>query len=80
MPRALAFQSTRIIGLVRGLHSDWAFKQLELAAEGVIDFKLDESADPATNLIRIRSMRDVNFDGRWRQLRIGKNFEVTLGE
>lgn len=78
MPRATAFQSTRIMGLVRGVHSDWAYKQLELAADGVIDFKLDESTDPPRNLVRIRSLHDVNFDGRWHQAEITETTEVTV--
>lgn len=78
MPRAMAFQSTRIMGLVRGVHSEWAYKQLELAADGVIDFKLDEFTDPPRNLMRIRNMHDVSADGRWHQLKIGEKFDVTL--
>jgi KaiC/GvpD/RAD55 family RecA-like ATPase len=67
-----------IASLVRGLHSDWVYKRSEVAADGVIDFKLDESVDPAQNLIRIRSMKDIGFDGRWHRLKIGENFEITL--
>jgi KaiC/GvpD/RAD55 family RecA-like ATPase len=80
MPRAIAFQSTRIMGLLTGVHSDWAYRQLELAADGVIDFKLDATSDPPRNLIRIRNIRDVSFDGRWHQLRVNKNFDVTLDQ
>ena len=41
-------------------------------------FKLDETTDPPRNLIRIRSMRNVGFDGRWHQLKVKEKFEVTL--
>jgi hypothetical protein len=51
---------------------------MEAASEGIIDFKLDEATDPPMNLMRIRSLRDVGFDGRWHQLKIGTNLEVTL--
>ena len=78
MPRAMAFQSTRIMGLTKGVHSDWAYRQLELAAEGVIEFKLDETSDPPRNLLRIKSLRDVGFDGRWHQIEASENFEITL--
>ncbi len=67
-----------IRGIAKGVHSEWAYKQLETAADGIIDFRLDESADPPQNLIRLRSMRNVGFDGRWHKLKIGPKFEVTL--
>ncbi len=66
------------MGLVRGVHSDWVYKQLQLAADSVIDFKLDELSDPPRNLISVRNLRDVGFDGRWHPLKISENFEVTL--
>lgn len=71
-----------IRGITKGVHSEWAYKQLETAANGIIDFKLEEVADKvgeqAATIMRIRSMRDVSFDGRWHRLKIGENFEVTL--
>jgi len=51
---------------------------LEAADDGVVDFKLDESTDPPTNMMRIKNIRNVSFDGRWHQLKISENFEVTL--
>lgn len=67
-----------IRGIAKGVHSEWAYKQLETAADGIIDFRLDESADPPQNLIRLRSMRNVGFDGRWHVIKVAENFEVTL--
>jgi KaiC/GvpD/RAD55 family RecA-like ATPase len=67
-----------IRGIANGVHSDWAYKQLETAADGIIDFKLDEKVDPPQNVIRLRSMRNVGFDGRWHKLKIRDNFEVIL--
>jgi KaiC/GvpD/RAD55 family RecA-like ATPase len=69
---------TSLTALARGLHSEWVYRKLEAEADGVIDFKLDEAADPPRNLIRIRSLRDVGFDGRWHALKIDENFEVTV--
>jgi len=63
---------------VRGVHSDWAYRRLEDAYDGIIDFKLDELSDPPRNLMRIRSMRDVGFDGRWSQLKMAENLEISL--
>lgn len=67
-----------IRGIAKGVHSEWVYKQLETAADGIIDFKLDETFDPPQNLMRIRTMRHVGYEGQWRKLNIGQNFEITL--
>lgn len=71
-------KSTAVFGLLRGVHSPSMYEQLEAASEGIIDFKLDESTDPAQDLFRIRNMRSVQFDGRWHRLTRAKNSEITL--
>ena len=71
-------QSTGIGGIIRGLHSDSVYKRLEAAYDGVIDLKLDEAGEEPRNMIRIRSMRNVGFDGRWHSLKISENLEVTI--
>jgi len=79
-PAQKSRKSTTLAGLTNSLHSDWVYRKLEAAADGVIDFKLDETSDPPRNLMRIRSMRDVGFDARWHSLKVGDNHEVTLVE
>ena len=69
---------TEILGLIKGVQSEWAYKRLEAASDGVIDFKVDELIDPPRHMMRIRSMRSVGFNGRWQALKIGENSEVTL--
>ncbi len=69
---------TMIRGLMDGVHSDWAYKQLESAHDGIIDFKFDESRSPPRNQMRIRTMRNVRFDGSWHQLKLNDDFEVKL--
>jgi len=69
---------TMIRSLMDGVHSGWAYTQLESAHDGIIEFQLDESRDPPRNQMRIRTMRNVPFDGSWHQLRMSENFEVTL--
>ncbi|MGA8856684.1 MAG: ATPase domain-containing protein [Candidatus Bathyarchaeia archaeon] len=71
-------KSTAIRAIMKNVQSTWVYEQLEGAHDGIIDFKLDETSDPAQNLIRIRNMRNVGFDGRWRKLKIAENLEVTL--
>ncbi len=78
IPMSKVRQITNLNGIIEGIHSDWAYKQLEAAVDGIINFKLDETTDSAQNLIRIRNMRNIGFDGRWHRLKTGENFEVTL--
>jgi KaiC/GvpD/RAD55 family RecA-like ATPase len=78
IPISSLWTSTGIGGVIKGVHSDWVYKNLEAACDGVVDFKLDESAEEARTLIRVRSMRNVGFDARWHPLRIGENSDVSL--
>jgi KaiC/GvpD/RAD55 family RecA-like ATPase len=67
-----------ISGLLRGVLGDWAQKRLEGAADGIIDFKVEEAGNVTRDLIRIRSMRGVGFDREWHELKISENLEVSL--
>ncbi len=78
IPMSSLRKLTTLFGIVRGIHSDWAYKNLETAVDGIVDFRLDESSDVARNFIRIRSMRDMGFDARWHPLKIQENFKVTI--
>lgn len=78
IPMMKARRITSLNGLIKGIHSDWAYKQLEAAADAIIDFNLDESAEETRDMMRIRNMQNANCDRRWHQLRINKSFEVTL--
>jgi KaiC/GvpD/RAD55 family RecA-like ATPase len=51
---------------------------LEDAADGVIDFKLEDVDEETRDAFRIRSMRNVAFDRRWHVLKIGENLEVSV--
>ena len=78
IPIGSLWKSTGIGGIIRGIHSDWAYKNLEAASDGVIDFTLDEKSDDATTLIRVKSMRPVGFDSKWHKLMTRDNLEVAL--
>jgi KaiC/GvpD/RAD55 family RecA-like ATPase len=78
IPVGSLWKSTGIGGIMRGIHSDWAYKSLEAASDGVIDFKLDETEEEARSMIRIRSMRQVGFDSKWHALTTGENREITI--
>jgi len=78
IPSAYLTKSTTLAGITLGVHPDSVYKQLEVAADGVIDLKLDAESDPPRNLIRIRSLRNMRFDGRWRELTLGEDYNITL--
>jgi KaiC/GvpD/RAD55 family RecA-like ATPase len=78
IPMGKSRQLTQLIGLMSGVHNNWAYKELEASVDGIVDFKLEEEGKNTRDLIRIRNMRNVQFDREWHALKIGKNFEVTL--
>lgn len=71
-------KATGVSCLIRGIHSDWVYKRLEAAVDGVVDFKLDETGERARTLMRIRNMHNVDFDSKWYPVKFTENFEVTL--
>lgn len=78
MARTHVTKSSFVFGIAMGIHSDWVYKRLETASEGIIDFKIDETSEELQSLVRIRSMRSVGFDARWHCLSIADNLRVTL--
>lgn len=78
LPSTRLTKSTYIRGVMRGVHTDWAYRHFEDANDVIIDFKLDETGDETRDFMRIRSSRNVPFDRKWHQLKIGENLEVVL--
>lgn len=74
----LGGRTTTLNFLLRGVHSDSAYEQLEAASDGIIDLKVEEVGGEVRNLIRIRKMRDVGFDSRWHRLNVEENLSITL--
>jgi len=67
-----------ISGIMRGVHSDWFYRQLEAQVDGIVDFRLDESGEEPNNLMRIRNMRSLKFHSQWHHLTVTENFEVAV--
>lgn len=78
IPSTRLRKMTYILSVMKAIHSEWVYRRLESAMDGVIDVKLDDTTDPARNLIRIRVMRNVGYDGRWHSLRVARNSEVAI--
>ena len=51
-------QSIGLRGLLKGVHSDWAYKQLEAAHAGIIDFTVEQVGGEWKNFITLRSMAE----------------------
>ena len=78
-PRAPVWKATLIFPLVRGLHTASFYNILEASADGVIDFKLEETERGVTrDTMRIRTMRNSAFTAGWHPLHMDENLEVTL--
>ena len=78
VPSAMLTKSVLFLGIIRGLHNKWVYRRLEAAADGIIDFKLQEISRETRNLLRIRSMRCAGYDSEWHELLIGNDLEVTF--
>jgi len=71
-------KSTLVFGIMKGVHSEWAYKQLEGSADGIIEFKLDQVDGKSRDLVQIKTMRSLHFNRELADLNVGENFEVTL--
>jgi len=83
IPARIRSRNITVRPLVSGVHSEWAYKQLEAAVDGIVDFRLDETnkvGEKARSVMRIRFMKNIDFDGRWHPLTLGENLEVKLQE
>lgn len=78
IPAVSMRKAIAIRGLIRGLHSEWVYKNLEAANDGVIEFRLEESENSSRNTVRVRSMRNIGFDSRLHQIDVGDNFHIVL--
>lgn len=72
-------KSTYISGIIGGVHSESVYKQFEAAADGIVDFRLEEATGGVTReVMRIRTMKNGAFTRGWHALKVNENFEVTL--
>ena len=74
----LGGRTTTLHCILRGVHSNSAYEQLEAASDGVIEFRVEEVSGEWRNCIAIKNMRDVSYDSRSHQLTVNENLQVTL--
>ena len=80
IPMSKSRQVTQLMGILSGVHSGWAYKQLEAAMDGIVDFKVEELGDETRDLMRIRSLRKVGFDRKWHELHVSESTEISIGK
>jgi KaiC/GvpD/RAD55 family RecA-like ATPase len=83
LPRVYPMGKSRLLThiggiLGSGVDSEWAYKQLEVVSDCVIDFKLDETGPETRDVMRIRNMRNAPFDRKRHTLRTLPNHELKL--
>ena len=71
-------KSTLIFGIMKGVHSEWAYRQLEGSVDGIIEFKVSEVAGTLRDVVQIRTMRNAHYDRQMTELKVQGNFEVAL--
>ena len=71
-------KSTLIFGIMKGVHSEWAYKQLEGLADGIVQFGLDEAYGTTRDVMQIRTLRNVHYNRAVAELDVQGNFEITL--
>jgi KaiC/GvpD/RAD55 family RecA-like ATPase len=67
-----------LVGIVRGVHSDFFYKRLENALDGVIEVRVLERDDEAKNFLRIRGLKGKRYDAHWHEIQIKPNGEAIL--
>lgn len=77
-PQQRKMQRITIMGLVRGIHSDWFYKRMEAATDGVIDIQVLEREGKARNFLRVRGIRGLPHDSAWHEIEMRPNGEAVL--
>jgi len=73
-------KSITIQGVVRGIHSDWLYKRMESASDGIIDLRVMEREEETKNLVRVRSLKGQLHDSHWHEIAIKSNGEAVLAD
>jgi KaiC/GvpD/RAD55 family RecA-like ATPase len=78
LPANYMIKATALNAVMSGVHSEWTYKTLEQAYDGIIDFKVEILGGQAVSFMRARKMRNLSFDSAWHKLKVDDNFEITL--
>jgi KaiC/GvpD/RAD55 family RecA-like ATPase len=67
-----------MVGLSRGIHSDWFYNRFEGFTDGVIDIQLREHEEEIKNFLRVRNLRGQPHNSKWHEIEIKENGEAVL--
>ena len=65
-------------GIARGVHSDWLYKRMENACDGIIDIRSLEREEEVKSFLRIRNLRGQPHDSKWHKIEVQSNGEATI--
>ncbi len=65
-------------GFARGVHSEWLYKRMEAASDGVIDIRVIEREDKVKDFLRVRSLKGQPRDSSWHEIEVKPNGEAVL--
>ncbi len=77
-PEERRMRRVTLQGFVRGVHSDWLYKRMEYAGDGVIEVKVMEHQDMPRNFLRVKSLKGQPHDSRWHEIDVKPSGEAIL--
>jgi KaiC/GvpD/RAD55 family RecA-like ATPase len=66
--------------VMTGIASDSFYKQFESLCDGIIDFRSGEEAGRVEHYARVRTIRGMHCDTRWRKLRLRNDGSVVIDQ
>ena len=65
-------------GIMRGIHSDWLYKRMESASDGIIDLRVLELEGEVKNFLRVRAIRGQPHNSKWHLVDVTGRGEAKL--
>lgn len=78
VPAVRASKGIGINSVVAGVASEAFYKKIESLSDGIIDFRSRDESGHVEQYMRVRMMRGITCDSRWRRLQLLKSGEVVL--
>jgi KaiC/GvpD/RAD55 family RecA-like ATPase len=78
IPLSRSLEQIMLHSLVKGVHSEAFYNQLESWHDGIVDVKSEEREGRIEHLVRVRILRGCDYDSKWRRLEILDNRRVTI--
>ena len=64
--------------VMMGIASDSFYKQFESLCDGIIEFRSSDEGGQVVHFARVRTLRGMSSDNRWRRLQLHNNGSVTI--